>query len=76
MTEVALRLKDQILSLSEDDRAALVKVLQNSLPDEKEEGYEEAWDAELSRRIEEIESGKAVGRPTKEMFDELRKRYS
>jgi putative addiction module component (TIGR02574 family) len=76
MTEIALRLKDQLLSLSEDDRAALVEVLQDSLPDEVEEGYHEAWEAELNRRMEEIESGKAVGRPAREMFDELRKRYS
>ena len=76
MTEVALRLKDQLLSLSEEDRAALLEVLEDSLPDEVEEGYDEAWDAELNRRFKEIEEGRAVGRPAKEVFEEIRKKYS
>jgi len=76
MTEVALQLKDQLLTLSEDDRVALVEVLQNSLSDDVEDGYDEAWAAELDRRFKEIEECSAVGRPAKQMFDELRKRYS
>lgn len=76
MTEVALRLKDQLLSLSDDDRAALVEVLQNSLPEEVEEGYHEAWDTELNRRFKEIEEGRAVGRPAEDVFEEIRRKYS
>ena len=76
MTEVALQLKDQLLSLSEEDRAALLEVLHDSLPEELEEGYHEAWEAELDRRFKEIEEGKAVGRPAKEAFDEIRRKYS
>jgi len=76
MTEAALHLKEQLLPLSEDDREALLVVLQDSLPDEVDEGYDEAWAAELDRRFKEIEEGRAVGRPAQEMFDELRRRYS
>jgi putative addiction module component (TIGR02574 family) len=76
MTEVALQLKDQLLSLSEEDRAALLEVLHDSLPEELEEGYHEAWEAELDRRFKEIEDGTAVGRPAQEAFDEIRRKYS
>jgi len=76
VTETALQLKDQLLSLSEDDRLALLEVLHDSLPEESEAGADEAWEAELNRRMEEIETGKVVGIPAKEMFDELQKRYS
>jgi putative addiction module component (TIGR02574 family) len=76
MTDIALRLKDELIRLSEDDREELARFLWDSLEEGKEEGYDEAWEAELNRRSAEIESGKAIGRPTSEMFDELRKRYS
>jgi putative addiction module component (TIGR02574 family) len=75
MTEVALKLKDEILRLSEDDREELLRLLHDSLENEKDEGYDEAWGAELDRRFQEIESGMAVGRSADEVFDELRKRY-
>jgi putative addiction module component (TIGR02574 family) len=80
MTDLALRLKDELSRLCEDDRLELANFLWDSLEDEqtgqKEEGYDEAWEAELNRRTQEIESGTAVGRPAKEVFDELRKKYS
>ncbi len=75
MTDLALKLKDEILRLSEDDREELLRLIHESLEQDKDEGYDEAWQAELDRRFREIESGKAVGRSTDEMFDELRKRY-
>jgi putative addiction module component (TIGR02574 family) len=64
MTETALRLKDELLRLSEEDRVELANVLWDSVEDE-------AWEAELDRRVAEIESGTAVGRPASEVFDEL-----
>jgi len=80
MTDSAMRLKDELLQLSEDDRLELANVLWDSLDDEqageKEEGYDEAWEAELNRRMQEIESGTAVGRPARDVFAELRKKYS
>ena len=76
MTEVALRLKDEILSLSADDREFLLCLLQEALNEDRDEGYDEAWKAELDRRFAEIKSGKAVGRPAREVIDELRKKYS
>lgn len=69
MTDTALRLKDELARLSEEDRAELANFLCDSLDAED-------WDAELNRRVAEIESGTAVGRPAKEVFDDLRKRYA
>ena len=76
MSDVALRLSQELLRLSADDRAALIYFLRESLDDEVDEGYHEAWEAELSRRMEEIHSGTEIGRPAKEVFDELRRKYS
>jgi len=76
MTDVALRLKDELLQLSEADRAALAHVLLESLEDEIDEDAEASWEAELNRRSEEIHSGKAAGRPASEVFKELREKYS
>lgn len=76
MTESALRLRDEILRLSEDDREELLRLLRESLEEDKDEGYDEAWEAELNRRFAEIQSGKAVGYPAREVIEELRKKYS
>ncbi|HEY2414669.1 MAG TPA: addiction module protein [Pirellulaceae bacterium] len=78
MTETALALKEQLLALPLDDQLELYRVLEESVcpQDPYADMDDEAWAAELDRRFEEIESGQAVGRPAKEMFDELRKRYS
>jgi putative addiction module component (TIGR02574 family) len=76
MTDVALRLKDEILRLCEDDREELLRLLHDSLEEDKDEGYDEAWEAELDRRFAEIESGKAVGRLARDFIEELRKKYS
>jgi putative addiction module component (TIGR02574 family) len=69
MTDTALRLRDELLRLPEEDRIELANVLWESVEDV-------AWEAELDRRVAEIESGTAVGRPAQEVFDDLRKRYA
>jgi putative addiction module component (TIGR02574 family) len=78
MSEAALALKEQVLALPFEDRLELYWALEESVspPDPYADMDDEAWAAELDRRFKEIESGKAVGRPAKEMLDELRKRYS
>src|SRR5262245_13909019 len=76
MTDIALRLKDELLRLSETDRAALAHILLDSLDEATDDEDAAAWEAELNRRSEEIHSGKAVGTPASEVFEKLRKRYS
>lgn len=52
-------LRSQILALSEADRAELAHDLIQSLDAPRDEGAEEAWDREISRRILEIDAGQA-----------------
>jgi putative addiction module component (TIGR02574 family) len=61
--------------LSERERAHLAETLLRSLEPEQDEGVEEAWEAEIARRVEEIRSGTAQGRPAEDVFRDVRARY-
>jgi putative addiction module component (TIGR02574 family) len=74
MTEAVEQLKSQASSLSTRERAELAYFLLSSLEPE-EEGVEEAWQTEIARRVAQIRSGYAVGRPADEVLAELRERY-
>ena len=73
MTEAVEQLKSRAGSLTMTERADLAYFLQTSLEPE-EEGAEAAWEIEIARRVAEIESGQAVGRPAEEVLAELRDR--
>ena len=66
--------KTQLEKLSKEERAELAYFLLSSL-EREEEGAAAAWDAEISRRVAEIRSGKANGKPAEQVFAELRERY-
>ena len=53
----AERLLKEAMQLSSDEREQLARELLASI--EKEPGYNEAWEAEIKRRIEDLESGKS-----------------
>ena len=74
MTEAVEQLKSRAIDLSAPERADLAYFLLSSLEPE-EEGAEEAWRAEVARRVAEIRGGSAVGRPVDEVLAELRERY-
>jgi putative addiction module component (TIGR02574 family) len=74
MTEIAKKLKEEILRLPSRDRAELAYCLIRSL-DEDDVDIQTAWEAELEQRWQEMESGKVVGEPVEDVFAELRKRY-
>lgn len=66
--------KEQVVNLPPQERAELAYVLLSSLgPDD--EDAEAAADAEASRRVEEICSGRARGIPADELIAELREQY-
>jgi putative addiction module component (TIGR02574 family) len=46
------------LELPPEARAAIAGTLINSLEDEVDEGAEAAWEAEITSRIKELDSGK------------------
>ncbi len=75
MTKAAEKLKSQLLHLASEDRAELAYVLIRSLDEAADPGVQAAWDAELERRWQEMESGEAAGVPPEEVLAELPKKY-
>lgn len=76
MTEAAEKMRPELARLSAADRAALAHFLIHSLDQEEDGDAEAAWDAELTRRLEEIQSGGAVGERADHVFAELREKHS
>lgn len=60
----------QALALPVDERAALANALLDSL-EGKDQSVQEAWDAEVARRMEDLKSGKAVTVAWEELHYEL-----
>ena len=60
MTALELEnLRNAAMTLSEPERAALAKDLVASLDGPADEGVAEAWEREICRRIQKIDSGEA-----------------
>lgn len=76
MTNAIDKLKSELEALPIAQRAELAEFLLHSLDEEEDEGVEPAWDVELKSRLGEIESGQAVGIPTEQLLERLRKKYS
>ena len=74
MTPTLQNLKDAAATLPAEDRAELAHFLLESL-EPVEEGWADAWREELSRRMEEIRTGKAMGIPAEDVLARLRERY-
>jgi putative addiction module component (TIGR02574 family) len=68
----AERLLQQAMQLSSDERELLAIELFATL--EKEPGYDEAWEAEIERRIKEIDDGTVEMIPGEHVMAELRER--
>ena len=62
MTAAVERIKQEIRELDPSDVETLLRDLQNEYvmpsPDENEASVEAEWDAEIDRRVQEIEEGK------------------
>jgi putative addiction module component (TIGR02574 family) len=67
-------MKTQLEQLSQTERAELAYYLLESIGP-SETGAAAAWEQELERRVTEIKTGQAEGRPIDEVFAELRKEY-
>jgi len=74
MTKSALRLKDQVLQLSEEDRVELARALWDSVkcPDDEISPEDAAWIAELNRRAEDLAAGREIAEPADQVMAELR----
>jgi putative addiction module component (TIGR02574 family) len=73
MSHLMEELAQKARALSREDRARLAEELLASLHAHPDPEIEAAWDEEIRRRIEEIESGRAKLVPAEEVFDEIRK---
>jgi len=69
-------LREDALALSEAERAHLAHDLVASLDGPAEQGVAEAWDREIIRRINEIDTGNATLLDASEVISDIRKRIS
>jgi putative addiction module component (TIGR02574 family) len=70
MSEIAERLKAEVLGLPSEDRAELAYCLIRSLDGGDDPDAQSAWEAELERRWQDMESGKVAGQPADRVFAE------
>jgi putative addiction module component (TIGR02574 family) len=77
MSSQASQLLEKALSLSAHDRGLIIDRLVESLDEgPAEEGVAAAWDEEIKRRVEEIQSGKVEMIPGEEVDRRLATRLS
>lgn len=72
MSDLVEELSQQAMSLDPADRVRLAEALLATVQGEDEE-IEAAWDAEIKRRVADIESGTAKLIPAEEVFAEVRR---
>lgn len=58
------------MKLAPEERASLMRLLIDSLDAESEDGVDDAWMAEIERRVEELDTGAVQSLP----WDEVRAR--
>ncbi len=63
MTPEVSKLLERALSLTVEEQEALAHSLISNLGGKVEEGVEAAWEAEIGKRIAELDSGKAKTTP-------------
>ncbi len=76
MNTALQKIKDQAIALPLEERAELAHKLILSLDGTAGTDIENAWDSEIKKRVEEIKSGKAKGRPAENILAEIRAKYS
>ena len=72
MTEATEKQKAALSALSPE---ALADFLSETFDAGTDEDSDSAWDAELERRFQDMESGRVCGVPAEKVFAELRKKY-
>jgi putative addiction module component (TIGR02574 family) len=75
MAATVAKLAEDALTLSDRERAELAHKLLVSLEGAPEENEEEAWDAEIAKRVDRIKEETAKGRLAEEVFRDIRARY-
>ena len=75
MTALAEKIGKEALALSESERANIARLLIDSIDGPAASDAQAEWDAELQRRLREVESGTAKGRPAADVFSEIRAQH-
>lgn len=65
----------EALGLPEDDRLELARQLIESCDPQPSEEAERAWEEEIEKRMDEVESGTAEGRPAGDILAEIDRKY-
>ena len=74
MARSARKLFEEAMKLDPQERATLVRLLIEALDAEIEEGVDEAWRAEIERRMAELDSGSVEAIPWEEVRARLYRR--
>ncbi len=74
MAKSARELFEEAMKLGPEERATLVRLLIDALDAKSEEGTEDAWRAEVERRIAELDSGAIETVPWEELRARLYQR--
>lgn len=74
MTPAAEQILRKALELDESDRATLAGLLIESLDAAQEEGWAEAWAAEIQRRTDQLDSGEVTTIPWEDLRARLVKK--
>lgn len=75
MSDLLDKMTNEALSLPINDRAKLAHELIMSLDERIDSDVNNAWEAEISRRAQQIKDGTAKGRSVEEVLSEIRARY-
>ena len=67
----AQEIADEATALPVLERAKLAQTLLRSLDPAPEPGVEEAWDAEVARRLQRLRARSAEGRPAADVFRDI-----
>jgi putative addiction module component (TIGR02574 family) len=74
MAKSARELFDEAMRLEPQERATLMRLLIEALDADTEEGVEDAWRAEIERRMAELDSGSVETIPWEEVRARLYRR--
>ena len=74
MARSARELFEEAMKLAPEERATLMRLLIDTLDSESDEGVDDAWRAEIERRMAEIDSGAVEPVPWEELRARLYQR--
>ena len=72
MSSALAELEEKVRTLSQSDKAALIRVLIGELDGPPESDVEQAWIAEAKRRHQELLDGRVKGVPGEQVFENIR----